>query len=74
MKTNPAQKPLPKWWDPDRIALLLPKLKARNQILSVIKDWFRKEGFIEVVPCSGVFGLCLLLLPDDAPSDDIYII
>ncbi len=48
MKTNPAQKPLPKWWDPDRIALLLPKLKARNQILSVIKDWFRKEGFIEV--------------------------
>ena len=48
MKTDPAQKLLPKWWDPDRIALLLPKLRARNQILSVIKDWFRSEEFIEV--------------------------
>ena len=48
MKNDPAQKLLPKWWDPNRIALLLPKLRARNQILSVIKDWFRNEAFIEV--------------------------
>lgn len=48
MKTDPTQKLFPKWWNPDRIALLLPNLRARNQIISLIKDWFKSEEFLEV--------------------------
>jgi lysyl-tRNA synthetase class 2 len=36
------------WWDPDRYADRRPFLLARGRILSALRDWFRKRGFLEV--------------------------
>ena len=42
---NPVQSP---WWDRDRLASRLPKLKARNAIAGALRGWFAEEGFVEV--------------------------
>ena len=36
------------WWDRDRYADRRPLLLARGRILSALRDWFRKRGFLEV--------------------------
>jgi lysyl-tRNA synthetase class 2 len=36
------------WWDRDRYADRRPFLLARGRILSALRDWFRKRGFLEV--------------------------
>ena len=36
------------WWDRDRYAERRPLLLARGRILSALRDWFRKRGFLEV--------------------------
>jgi lysyl-tRNA synthetase class 2 len=36
------------WWDRDRYADRRPALLARGRILSALRDWFRKRGFLEV--------------------------
>jgi lysyl-tRNA synthetase class 2 len=36
------------WWDRDRYADQRPFLLARGRILSALRDWFRKRGFLEV--------------------------
>jgi elongation factor P--(R)-beta-lysine ligase len=39
--------PLP-WWDRDVYADRRPYLLARGRILSALRDWFRRRGFLEV--------------------------
>lgn len=36
------------WWDQDRYADRRPFLLARGRILTALRDWFRKRGFLEV--------------------------
>ena len=36
------------WWDRDSYADRRPFLLARGRILSALRDWFRKRGFLEV--------------------------
>jgi lysyl-tRNA synthetase class 2 len=36
------------WWDRDTYADRRPFLLARGRILSALRDWFRKRGFLEV--------------------------
>jgi lysyl-tRNA synthetase class 2 len=36
------------WWDRDRYTDRRPFLLARGRILSALRDWFRKRGFLEV--------------------------
>jgi lysyl-tRNA synthetase class 2 len=36
------------WWDRDRYADRRPFLLARGRILSALREWFRKRGFLEV--------------------------
>ena len=36
------------WWDRDNYAERRPFLLARGRILSALRDWFRKRGFLEV--------------------------
>ena len=36
------------WWDRDRYADRRPFLLARGRILSSLREWFRKRGFLEV--------------------------
>jgi len=38
------------WWDRDRYAERRPFLLARGRILSALRDWFRRRGFLEVDP------------------------
>ena len=40
--------PYSPWWDRDRYADRRPFLLARGRILSALRDWFRKRGFLEV--------------------------
>ena len=35
-------------WRPDRLAQRLPFLQARARIQAALRDWFRREGFVEV--------------------------
>jgi lysyl-tRNA synthetase class 2 len=36
------------WWDRDLYADRRPFLLARGRILSALRDWFRRRGFLEV--------------------------
>ena len=36
------------WWDRERYADQRPFLLARGRILSALREWFRKRGFLEV--------------------------
>ena len=36
------------WWDRERYANQRPFLLARGRILSALREWFRKRGFLEV--------------------------
>jgi lysyl-tRNA synthetase class 2 len=36
------------WWDRDRYADRRPFLLARGRILTALRDWFRRRGFLEV--------------------------
>jgi elongation factor P--(R)-beta-lysine ligase len=36
------------WWDPDAYADRRPFLLARGRIMSALRDWFRRRGFLEV--------------------------
>jgi len=36
------------WWDRDIYADRRPFLLARGRILSALRDWFRRRGFLEV--------------------------
>src|SRR3972149_4751734 len=36
------------WWDQDVYADRRPFLLARGRILSALRDWFRRRGFVEV--------------------------
>jgi lysyl-tRNA synthetase class 2 len=36
------------WWDRDRYADRRPLLLARGRIVSALRDWFRRRGFVEV--------------------------
>ncbi len=36
------------WWDPDVYADRRPFLLARDRIMSALREWFRRRGFLEV--------------------------
>ena len=36
------------WWDRDVYAVRRPFLLARGRILTALRDWFRRRGFVEV--------------------------
>ncbi len=38
------------WWDRDRYAERRPFLLARGRILSALREWFRRRGFLEAEP------------------------
>jgi lysyl-tRNA synthetase class 2 len=35
-------------WRPDKLAQRLPHLQARARLQAALRDWFRREGFVEV--------------------------